>query len=153
MTVRVSCMSGTPLPFASKKGSVGGLAPTWAKLNRDGNKLSEHRYLRLNIPNNRVVTFSMIANPAPSQPSNGFDCTADPDDPENHDHSDPDYLVWRDGQLFWIGFGCEPNSEVSTTNGLLAAGDYVIDINDFRHEDSESPVAYPDQVCFDFTAN
>ena len=120
---------------------------------RDGNKLSEHRYLRLNLPSNRVVTFSMVANPEPSQPTAGFDCTADPDDPENSEHSDPDFLVWRNGQLFWVGFGCEPNSEVSTTNGLLGAGDYVIDINEFRHQDPDSPGAYPDQVCFDFTAN
>ena len=120
---------------------------------RDGNKLSEHRYLRLNIPSNSVVTFTMTANPAPSQPSNGFDCEADPNDPENSEHSDPDYQVWRDGQLFWTGFSCEPNSEVSTTNGWLAAGDYVIDINDYRHADTDSPVDYPEQVCFDFTAN
>jgi len=120
---------------------------------RDGNKLSEHRYLRLNIPSNSVVTFTMTANPAPSQPSNGFDCEADLDDPENSEHSDPDYQVWRDGQLFWTGFSCEPNSEVSTTNGWLAAGDYVIDINDYRHADTDSPVDYPEQVCFDFTAN
>ena len=95
----------------------------------------------------------MTANPAPSQPSVGFDCSADPDDPENSEHADPDYLVWRDGDLYWIGFGCDPNSEVSTTNGFLAAGEYVIDINDFRHADEESPAGYPDRVCFDFTAN
>ena len=120
---------------------------------RDGNKLSEHRYLRLTLNSNRVVTFNMTANPAPSQPSAGFDCSADPDDPENSEHADPDYLVWKNGQLFWIGFSCEPNSEISTTNGLLGAGTYVIDINDFRHEDEDSPAGYPEQVCFDFTAN
>lgn len=120
---------------------------------RDGNKLSEHRYLRLNLTSNARVTFNMTANPAPSQPSAGFDCSADPDDPENSEHADPDYLVWRDGDLYWIGFGCEPNSEVSTTNAFLAAGEYVIDINDFRHEDENSPAGYPEQVCYDFTAN
>jgi hypothetical protein len=120
---------------------------------RDGNKLSEHRYLRLELPTTRPVTFSMTANPAPSQPSDGFDCTADEEDPENREHSDPDYLVWRDGQLYWIGFSCEPNSEVSTTNGSLLAGTYVIDINDFRHEDEESPAGYPERVCFDFRAD
>ncbi len=120
---------------------------------RDGNKLSEHRYLRLNLESNSVVTFNMTANPAPSQPSAGFDCSADPDDPENSEHADPDYLVWRGGDLYWIGFGCEPNSEVSTTDGFLGPGQYVIDINDFRHEDEDSPAGYPEQVCYDFTAN
>jgi hypothetical protein len=95
----------------------------------------------------------MTANPAPSQPSAGFDCSADENDPENSEHSDPDFLVWKEGQLFWIGYDCDPNTEMSTTNGLLAAGDYVIDINDFRHADEDSPAGYPEQVCFDFTAN
>lgn len=120
---------------------------------RDGNKLSEHRYLRLNVPNNRVVSFNMTANPAPSQPSVGFDCTADENDPENSQHSDPDFLLWKNGQFWWFGFSCEPNSEITTTNGQLPAGNYVIDINDFRHQDTESPANYPEQVCFDFTAN
>jgi hypothetical protein len=120
---------------------------------RDGNKLSEHRFLRLNIPSAQQVTFEMTANPAPSQPSPGFDCSVDENDPENSEHSDPDFLVWKDGQLFWIGYDCDPNTEMSTTNGFLVAGDYVIDINDYRHADEDSPAGYPEQVCFDFTAN
>ncbi|MDX1406398.1 MAG: hypothetical protein R3192_17840, partial [Woeseiaceae bacterium] len=121
---------------------------------RDGNKLSEHRYLRLNLPAAIPVTFSMVANPAPSTPSGGFDCeTAPESDPEIHEHSDPDFTVWQNGSFMWFGFSCEPNSEITTTSGALPAGDYVIDIYDFRHEDAESPGAYPEQVCFDFTAN
>ncbi len=119
----------------------------------DGNKLSEHRYVTLNLPSPAQVTFTMTANPAPSQPSAGFDCTADENDPENSEHSDPDLLVWRNGQLFVVGFSCEPNSEVTTSSGLLSAGDYVIDINEFRHEDDDSPVGFPEQVCFDVSAN
>jgi len=99
------------------------------------------------------VTFSVTANPAPSQPTANFDCTADPNDPENSEHSDPDFLVWRNGQLFVLGFSCEPNNEVASSNGSLGAGTYVIDLNDFRHEDDDSPVAYPEQVCFDVSAN
>jgi hypothetical protein len=120
---------------------------------RDGNKLSEYRYLRLNLPAAQQVTFTMTANPEPSTPTPGFDCTADPDDPENHEHSDPDLAVWQDGNFVWFGFSCEPNSEVTTTNGSLAAGDYVIDINEYRHADEDSPAGFPEQICFDFTAN
>lgn len=120
---------------------------------RNGNKLSEHRYLTLDLSSAQQVTFTMTANPAPSTPSPGFDCTADPDDPENHEHSDPDFTVWRNGNFVMFGFSCEPNSEVAMSVGSLPIGEYVIDVNDFRHEDSESPMAYPDQVCFDFTAN
>ncbi len=121
---------------------------------RDGNKLSEHRYLRLTLPIAQIVTFTMDANPAPSMPSPGFDCNTAPDtDPELHEHSDPDFTVWQDGTLWWVGFSCEPNTEMTTTNGALPAGDYVIDVNEFRHEDEDSPGGYPEQVCFDFTAN
>ena len=92
-------------------------------------------------PSKRVLT-----------PSNGFDCSADPDDLENHEHSDPDFFVYQNGNFMWFGASCEPNGENTTTNGSLPAGSYVIDIAEFRHEDEESPANYPDVVCFDFTA-
>lgn len=120
---------------------------------RTGNKLSEHRYLTLNLIAPTQVTFSMLTDSPPSTPSNGFDCSADDNDPENHEHSDPDFYVYRNGTFMWFGASCEPNSEVTRTNGLLPAGDYVIDIAEFRHEDDESPANFPDRVCFDFTAS
>jgi hypothetical protein len=122
---------------------------------RDGNKLSEHRYLRMNLAAAQQVTFTVTANPAPTTPPPGFDCMADPDDPESHTHSDPDFIVWQDGNFVWWGVSCEPNSEVTTTPGALAAGEYVIDLNDFRHEDEDTidPLGNLDRVCFDFTAN
>ena len=120
---------------------------------RTGNKLSEHRYLTLNLPASQQVAFTMTANPAPSTPSAGFDCTADPNDPENHEHSDPDFIVWRNGNFVWWGVSCEPNSEVTITNGVLPAGDYVIDLNEFRHDDPDTVDPFDEQVCFDFTAN
>jgi hypothetical protein len=122
---------------------------------RDGNKLSEHRYLRLNLPVAQPVTFTMTTNPAPTTPPPGFDCTVDPDDPESHTHSDPDFIVWQNGDLVWFGLSCEPNSEVTTTNGALPAGDYVIGLNEFRQEDEDTidPLDNFARVCFDFTAN
>ena len=119
---------------------------------RTGNKLSEHRYLTMTLPSPQRVSFTMETVSPPSTPSSGFDCSADPNDPENHEHSDPDFYVWQNGNFVWFGASCEPNSESTTTNGLLPAGDYVIDIHEFRHEDPESPANYPEQVCFDFTA-
>ena len=122
---------------------------------RDGNKLSEHRYLRLNLAAPASVTFSMITVSPPSTPADpNYDCEVafQNDDPEIHVHSDPDFFVWRNGNFESAGLGCEPNSEVSPATSL-AAGEYVIDINEFRHEDEDSPVGFPEQVCFDFTAN
>ncbi len=122
-------------------------------IDKDGNRLSEHRFLRMNLAAAQQVTFTVTANPAPSTPPPGFDCTVDPNDPESHTHSDPDIIVWQDGNFVWWGVSCEPNSEVTTTPGALAAGDYVIDLNDFRHEDEDSVDPYDEQVCFDFTVN
>ena len=123
---------------------------------RDGNKLAEHRYLRFNVPSSQNVSFSMITTDAdgnaPSQPSSGFDCTADPDDSENHEHSDPDLLVSRHGEFSAWGQSCEPNSE-TTQDFFLQAGDYIIDVHDWRHSDSDATAEYPERICFDFTAN
>jgi hypothetical protein len=120
---------------------------------RDGNKLSGHRFLRLNLAAPAEVTFSMIANPAPSIPSAGFDCeTADDNDPERHQHSDPDLVVWRNGEFVVWGVSCTSNREVSIPE-MLAAGEYILDINEFRHADPDTPSPFPEQVCFDITAN
>jgi len=118
----------------------------------NGNKLSEHRYLILNLPAAQQVTFSMIANPAPSIPSAGYDCRANANDPENNEHSDPDLIVWRNGEFILWSINCTPNMEISNPESL-PAGDYVIDINEFRNDDPGTRGTYPDQVCFDFTAN
>ena len=121
---------------------------------RDGNKLSESRYLRLALQNNRQVSFTMNTLSPPSTPSANYNCqTAAQDDPEIHEHSDPDFLVYRNGLLYVVGLGCQPNSEVAASGGLLAAGTYVIDVNDYRHADDDTPPGYPEQVCFEFTAN
>lgn len=118
---------------------------------RDGNKLAEHRYLTLNLPTAATVTFTATANPAPSQPTPGFDCAADVNDPENNMHSDPDFWIWRSGQFVANALSCDPNTENVTS--FVSAGDIVIDFNDFRHADDESPSNYPEQVCFDISAN
>ena len=119
---------------------------------RDGNKLGEHRFLRLDIAAPVVINFTVDTVSPPSLPSAGFDCTADVNDPENHEHSDPDFIVWRNGTIFQVEIGCEPNTE-PTTPVNYGVGEYVIDFNEFRHEDEDSPAGYPEQVCFDFTAN
>ena len=115
---------------------------------RDGNKLSEYRYLILDVNPPSALTFTMN-NDNPSTPSAGFDCTADPDDPENHQHSDPDIAIFQNGNIVWGGFSCQPNSEVTTSPVL--SGRYVLDVVEFRYLDEDSPVGFPEQTCFDIT--
>ena len=123
---------------------------------RNGNKLSEHRFLRLNLTAPTAVTFSMTTVAPPSTPADpNYNCITafQNGDPEVHVHSDPDLVVWQNGIHMLTGGSCVPNNEVAPSDGVLPAGDYVIDINEFRYDDEDSPAGFPEQICFDFTAN
>jgi len=121
---------------------------------RYGNKLSEYRYLRLTVPTQSSYLLTMdTVNPVSAPPSD-FDCTllANADDPNIHMHSDPDISLWQAGQLVWLGFSCEANSEQTTTN-TLSAGTYVLDVREFRYADPDSPQDFPEQTCIDVTVS
>jgi len=122
---------------------------------RAGNKLSEHRYLRMNIPVASRYTFDIRTDAATL-------LLLPPDDPtDDRDQSDPDILIYRIGQIqnvfdadgFPQGLSGEANQEVFTTLNTLAAGDYVFDFNEFRYEDEQSPDPpdFPARACFDIT--
>ena len=117
--------------------------------NFDGNKLSTHRYLRMTVTNPSPLTFTIITTTAMPNPD-------DPADPS--DQSDPDILYFRNGQIenrvvggFPQGLSGDANQEIFTTPNIVAAGDYVIDLHEFRYEDDQSPANYPSQTCFDVT--
>ncbi|MCH8101343.1 MAG: hypothetical protein IIB74_13045, partial [Proteobacteria bacterium] len=120
---------------------------------RTGNKLSEVRYLRLNLQSTGTRTFTVDTVDPDSTPSPEFDCTtAVVTDPEIHEHSDPDLQLWRNGQLLLRAWSCEPNQEIATS-GVLTPGDYVIDLAEFRYADADSRADFPEQTCFDVTIN
>ena len=115
----------------------------------DGNKLSEHRFLRVTVDTSSAYTFSIIT-------------TTDipwPDDPEDdHDQSDPDLLIFRNGVLQnqvvggdTQGLSGEANQEIFTTPTAMEAGDYVMTLVEFRYQDEDSPAEYPEHTCFDVT--
>jgi hypothetical protein len=117
--------------------------------NFDGNKLSTHRYLRMTVTNPSPLTFSVVTTtPMPN-----------PDDPlDVHDQSDPDILYFLNGQVENRLVGGSPqglsgdaNQEIFTTPNVVAAGDYVITLHEFRYEDDLSPANYPSRTCFDVT--
>jgi len=117
--------------------------------NFDGNKLSTHRYLRMTVTNPSPLTFTVITTTA----------MPNPDDPlDDSDQSDPDIVYFRNGQIenrvvggLPQGLSGDANQEVFTTPNIVAAGDYVIDLHEFRYEDDQSPANYPPQTCFDVT--
>jgi hypothetical protein len=128
---------------------------------RTGNKLSEVRYLKLGLLSQSTLTFTVdTANPT-TTPSPGFDCVAEidahrppnpplPANSEVFTHSDPDFLVWRNGQAVAAGLSCQPNQEVTAPTSL-SAGTYVVDLTEFRYADTRTntPGGFPEQTCFD----
>jgi hypothetical protein len=108
------------------------------RVEKDGNKLSEFRYIRLSVPVADQYNVT-ITSTTPTPP------TADPDD---RDQSDPDMYIARNGVLLADLTSPDENVEVGLTP-LLQAGTYVADLRDWRYADPERPASYPPVVCFD----
>lgn len=115
-----------------------------------GNKLSEHRFLRMTIDTPARYTFDIRTTNTADLP---------PDDPDNdRDQSDPDILILMNGaQQNQVvnedlqGFSGVANQEVFTTPNELPAGEYVMALVEFRYQDEQTPPDYPPRTCFDVT--
>ena len=58
-------------------------------------------------------------------------------------------FIFRDGRVVAFGISGEANQEVFST-GLLSGPDtYVADLREFRYADPDSPLDFPDRMCFD----
>jgi hypothetical protein len=113
---------------------------------RTGNKLAEHRYLRLTVPTSgtyRVVV--QTTTPTPPTP-----------DPGDWDQSDPDIYIQRDGLIVAWGNSGENNLEAfETQSSLQSNADYAAYIQEYRFGPAQAaPTSFPQQVCYDvsFTA-
>jgi hypothetical protein len=128
---------------------------------RDGNKLAEYRYLRMNVTQQQsydiVVDTVSADGESPSQPDPGFDCVTayqiDPDDPLVHTHSDPDFGLFFNGTQVWRGLSCTPNREETLSPLILAPGTYILDVIEFRFADEDTVAGYPESVCFGITVS
>lgn len=113
---------------------------------RDGNKLTERRFLEFNITLPGNYDFSM-ENSSPSQtPPSGYVC-GDATPTEGGRYSDPDFFVYQNGAAVAFGLGCEANIE--EVSFPLEQGQHVMAIVDFRHTDEDTDSNYPDRSCFD----
>ncbi len=111
----------------------------------DGNKLSEHRFLRfaVTVPSNYAFNIQVDAATAATLPT---------DNPANdRDQSDPDANVYLNGQFVAQGLSGDANSESFTSFNVLAIGNYVMDLTEFRFADDETVAGFPNRVCFDVT--
>jgi len=120
---------------------------------RDGNKLSEYRYLTFTTTSSARYTVT-ITTTTPTPPTT--DPQPDPPDPplDIRDQSDPDMFIYRRGAIVAVGTGAAENSEVFTTQ-TLAADTYVADLQEWRYEDERidggdgASSDFPEQICFD----
>lgn len=112
---------------------------------RDGNKLSAHRLLRITTTAaNSAYTITATANPVP--PATTDPAPTAPD--VIRDRSDPDVFVYRDGGLVAFGNSEEEDAEMLTTQPL-PADNYVMALQEFRYSDEDASSDFPEQVCFD----
>jgi len=107
----------------------------------DGNKLAVFRYLRINVPGTSAydvnITTTTTAAILPDDP-------ADPSD-----QSDPDIFIFRDGLLAHFNISGDANEEIFRTPILSGPDIYIADLREFRYADPDSPLGFPDQMCFD----
>lgn len=118
-----------------------------------GNKLSEHRFLRMTITLPSRYEFDIVTDAATV-------AQLPPDDPQDdRDQSDPDIWFYLNGNVqnrrvgnVDQGLSGEANRENFITPNTLQPGDYVMDIVEFRHQDEETDTdAFPARSCFDVT--
>jgi len=107
----------------------------------DGNKLATYRYLRLDVPVSSAFEVRVITTTTGELPVD------DPEDPR--DQSDPDMFIFRDGRVADFGNSGDANQELFTTAILSGPDTYVADLREFRYADPDSPVGFPDRMCFD----
>ena len=111
---------------------------------RDGNNLSEHRYLRFTTTSAASYRVSVTANPVPPPTKDPAPMLPD----FIRDRSDPDVFIFRNGQLVASSRSHDDDSETFTT-ASLPAGSYVMSIQEWRYSDDSASSDFPERVCFD----
>ena len=107
----------------------------------DGNKLATYRYLRLDVAATSRFDVRIVTTTTDQLP---------PDDTmDERDQSDPDMFIFRDGQLVDFGNSGVANEETILDVFLSGPDTYVADLREFRYADPDSPVDFPDRMCFD----
>lgn len=120
--------NGTSVPICSNAqfDSIGA--------NATGNKLSEHRFLRMDVASTGVYTFTILTD------------TATVNSLPLGSTSDPDIYIYRNGTYITEGTSPDANQEIFSPN--LAAGSYVMDFHEWRYEDTSAPANFPTRACF-----
>jgi len=106
---------------------------------RDGNKLTENRFLRITVPLTDQYDVTMTTTtPTPVTP-----------DVDDQDQSDPDIYLFRGPQFIDQGTSPDENTETFRTPILQAGATYIAAIEDWRFDDELAPGSYPERICFE----
>ena len=106
----------------------------------EDNKLSELRFLRINIPSAGTYDVNITTT------TTGVLPVDDPLDPQ--DQSDPDIFIFRDGQFIDLSQLGDANEEIFTTD-LSGPDIYVAELLEFRYFDEATAATFPEPMCFD----
>jgi hypothetical protein len=105
---------------------------------KDGNKLSQYRYIRLNVPiADEYNVLIQTTTPTPETP-----------DTSDADQSDPDMFLYRAGEEVLRLLSENENIETGTTP-FIEPGVYIADLRDYRFTSANIAASYPAEVCFD----
>lgn len=109
-------------------------------LERNGNKLSEQRFLRLTVPaDGDYDVLVQTTTPTPATP-----------DPDDLDQSDPDIFIYLNGMIVASGLSGAPRVEAFTTaTALQSSAVYAVELEEFRYDDEGTADSFPERVCFD----
>ena len=114
---------------------------------RDGNKLSETRFLKFTLDQEVGLDFVVTTVDPSSTPSEGYNCQTAAA-PEIYKHSDPDFYVDKNGVNVITAESCQANIE-QIQDKILPVGDYVMEIAEWRFSDTETREDFPARSCFD----
>ena len=119
----------------------------------DVNKISDWRYLRFEILDLAAGRWKITAqaNPVPP-PTEDEPIEPTPEEPnpeQPRDRSDPDLYIWKDG--IFVTSGRSAADDVEVIDSTFEAGIYVIEMQEWRHEDEGAASDFPPQVCFDLS--
>lgn len=107
------------------------------------NKLGMYKFFRFTTSGTASYTITATANPAPVA-TTGAGSAAPRDD------SDPDLFLHRSGQGFPFANSTADGDAVEVlTTPSIAAGTYLLLLQEWRHVDEDRVPGFPAEVCFD----
>jgi hypothetical protein len=119
--------------------------PNWAE--GDGeNKFGLFKFFRFTTASGGNHTITATANPAPTATTVGGD------DPPRDD-SDPDLFLHRSATWFPFAVSTDDGDATESFSQSLAAGTYILRLQEWRHVDDTRAASFPTQVCFDVSVS